>query len=47
MDVDLNVATQRAPDCDMFLIHDDDLKSIDGIGDGTVSGCLFNSILLF
>ena len=25
------------PDCDMFLIHDDDLNRIDGIGDGTVS----------
>ena len=38
--------TQRAPDCDMFLIHDDDLKSIDGIGDGAVSGYLI-SILVF
>ena len=37
--IDLNVITaQRAPDCDMFLIHDDDLQTIDGIGDDTVSG---------
>ena len=34
---------QRAPDCDMFLIHDDDLKSIDGLGDGTVSQYLISS----
>ena len=37
--------TQRAPDCDMFLIHDDDLKRIDRIGDGTVSGYLISSIV--
>jgi hypothetical protein len=37
--IDLNVITaQRAPDCDMFLIHDDDLKLI-----GTVSGYLTSS----
>ena len=23
---------QKAPDCDMALIHDDDLEKIDGIG---------------
>ena len=27
----------------MFLIHDDDLKRVDGLGGDTVSGCLINS----
>ncbi|KAH9992218.1 hypothetical protein BJV74DRAFT_834960 [Russula compacta] len=27
--------TERAPDSDVVLVHDDDLKSIDGIGSGT------------
>ena len=27
-------------DCDMVLVHDDDLERIDGIGKGTVSGQL-------
>ena len=30
------VSEQRAPDCDMILIHDDDLEVIDGIFDGNV-----------
>jgi hypothetical protein len=29
----------------MFLIHDDDLKRIDRIGDGTVSGYSISSIV--
>ena len=29
---------QQASDCDKILLHDDDLLTIDGIGDGTVSG---------
>ena len=27
----------------MFLIHDDDLKRVDGLGDDTVSRCLISS----
>ena len=34
---------QRAYDCDMVLVHDDDLKRIEGIGKGTVSGYLIIS----
>ena len=30
----------------MFVIHDDDLERIDGIGDGTVSGYLASSYVL-
>jgi len=29
---------QKSPDRDMVLIHDDDLQTIDRIGDDTVSG---------
>jgi hypothetical protein len=29
---------QQAPDCDMALVHDDDLERIEGIGEGTVGG---------
>jgi hypothetical protein len=29
---------QRAYDCDMVLVHDDDLEWVNGIGSGTVSG---------
>jgi hypothetical protein len=29
---------QRAYDCDLVLVHDDDLKRIDGIGEGSVRG---------
>jgi hypothetical protein len=32
-----NVDGQRAPDCDLFLVHDDDLDRLRGIGDETVS----------
>ena len=28
---------QRAYDCEMVLVHDNDLESIDGIGEGSVS----------
>jgi hypothetical protein len=28
---------QRAYDCDMILVHDDDLEKVDGIGEGAVS----------
>jgi hypothetical protein len=38
---------QRALDCDMVLVHDDDLRRIDGIGEGTVSGNSISSSLLF
>jgi hypothetical protein len=31
---------QKAPDCDMVLIHDDDLEKLDGIGKDSVSGDL-------
>ena len=31
----------------MVLVHDDDLRRIDGIGEGTVSGNLISSSLLF
>ena len=30
-------AKQQAPDCDMALVHDDDLERILRMGDGTVS----------
>ena len=36
---------QRAHDCDMVIIHDNDLERIDGIGKGTVSGNLNSSSL--
>lgn len=29
---------QQALDCDLAIVHDDDLTQIDGICDGTVSG---------
>jgi hypothetical protein len=29
---------QRAYDCDMVLVHDDDLERVNGIGSNTVSG---------
>jgi hypothetical protein len=29
---------QQAPDCDMALIHDDDLERIEGIGEESVGG---------
>ena len=29
--------TQQAPDCDMILIHDDNLARVDGIRKGIVS----------
>ena len=29
---------QRAHECDMILVHDDDLERIHGISEGTVSG---------
>ena len=32
----LTWTTQRAPDCDMALVHDDDLARIDGIRDNDV-----------
>jgi hypothetical protein len=32
---------QRAYDCDLVLVHDDDLQRIDEIGEGSVSGHLF------
>ena len=28
---------QRAPDCELALVHDDDLERILGVGNGTVS----------
>ena len=31
---------QRAHDCDMVLVHDDDLEKIDGVDRGRVSGHL-------
>jgi hypothetical protein len=31
---------QQAPDCDMVLVHDDDLERIDWIGKGIVRGAL-------
>jgi len=34
----LSEVIQQANDCNMILVHDDDLERIDGIGDGTVSG---------
>ncbi|KAH8993421.1 hypothetical protein EDB92DRAFT_401933 [Lactarius akahatsu] len=33
----LDYITTRAPDCDMALVHDDDLERILRVGDGTVS----------
>ena len=36
---------QRAHDCDMVVIHDNDLERVDGIGKGTVSGYLISSSL--
>jgi len=39
--------TQRACDCDLVLVHDDDLERIDGISEGSVSGHLIiNYIVL-
>jgi hypothetical protein len=32
----LTWAAQRAPDCDMVLVHDDDLARVDGICDTNV-----------
>jgi hypothetical protein len=37
---------QKAPDCDMALIHDDDLERIDGIGEESVSGDLIAGYLV-
>lgn len=33
-------AMQQTSDCDMVLVHDDDLMTINGVGDGTVSELL-------
>jgi hypothetical protein len=35
--VNLTWVMKRAPDCDMALVHDDDLVRILEVGDGTVS----------
>ena len=45
--VDPDVDVQRAPDCDMAVVHDDDLVSILGVGDVTVSeGCVQGLFLI-
>jgi hypothetical protein len=31
---------QKAPDCDMVLVHDDDLVTVDELSYGAVSECL-------
>ncbi|KAI0290366.1 hypothetical protein BC826DRAFT_970466 [Russula brevipes] len=36
----VNYIAERASDCDMVLVHDDDLKRIDGLGGGTSSDVL-------
>ncbi|KAI0248894.1 hypothetical protein BJV78DRAFT_1232297 [Lactifluus subvellereus] len=41
------IAEVRAPDCDMVLVHDDDLERIEGIGDGTVSRHLIVNYIVF
>jgi hypothetical protein len=33
---------QQAPDCDMVIVHDNDLATINGTGHSTVSGLLNN-----
>ena len=38
---------QQAHDCDMIIVHDDDLERIDGIGEGTVSGYSIVSYIIF
>ena len=38
---------QRAPDCGMVLVHDDDLERVNGIGEGTVSGHVVSDYLAF
>jgi hypothetical protein len=39
---------QQASDCDMVLVHDDDLGKIDGLGHDSVSGFLNSGyIVLF
>ncbi|KAF8477776.1 thioredoxin-like protein [Russula ochroleuca] len=42
----LDYIAERAPDCDMFLIHDDDLKRIDGIGNGTSPEALQPDVMM-
>lgn len=38
---------QRAPECDIALVHDDDLERIGGIGEDSVSRDLILSLVLF
>ena len=37
---------QQASDCDMVLVHDDDLTKIDGLGHDSVSGLLNSSYII-
>jgi hypothetical protein len=37
---------QRAYDCDLVLVHDDDLERINGISEGSVSGHLIIKYML-
>jgi hypothetical protein len=37
---------QQAIDCDMVLAHDDDLVTINGLGQDSVSGLLSNSYIV-
>jgi hypothetical protein len=37
---------QQAPDCDMVLIHDVDLVTIDELRQGTVGGILIGSCIV-
>ena len=36
---------EAPPDCDMLLVHDDDLAQLHGIYDSTVSSALGNTLL--
>jgi hypothetical protein len=38
---------QQALDCDLAIVHDDDLTQIDGIRDGTVNGHFIQNYAIF
>ncbi|KAF8258109.1 hypothetical protein EI94DRAFT_1192483 [Lactarius quietus] len=40
----LKYIAEEAPDCDMALVHDDDMTRIDGLGDDAVSGELYSLV---
>jgi hypothetical protein len=37
---------QQASDCDMLVVHDNDLVTINGVGHGTVSGPMNSSYIV-